>query len=231
MGSHTTAPQEAKRARKSLARNFLESLGLAFFFYMIVANYAVAAYEIPSGSMLPTLRIDDRILVNRSSYDLNLVPGRWRVGSVDVVSPLGHLRLAKLGDPRRGDIIVFHMEAVNRENLVKRVIGLPGETVEVRAGKVFIDGRALADPWAHQLSARQAPPDFGPALVPPEHYFVMGDNRDNSYDSRFWFAGKGGFVPREAILGRALVIYWPGEATTGPDRGSDRWSHLGLLNP
>jgi signal peptidase I len=231
MGADKAVPPKAERAGKSPARHFMESLGLAFCFYMIVANYAVAAYEIPSGSMLPTLRIGDRVLVNRSSYDLNLAPARLRVGAVDVGNPLGGVRLARLSDPRRGDIIVFHLEAVSRENLIKRVIGLPGETIEVRAGKVHVQGRALADPWAHHLAegrvlAGQA--DFGPATVPPGHYFVMGDNRDNSYDSRFWFAGRGGFVPRESILGRALVIYWPGEGQEGE---GERWSHLGLLNP
>ncbi len=231
MAKKPRAPSADKPA-KSPARNLLESLGLAFCFYLIVANYAVAAYEIPSGSMLPTLRIGDRVLVSRSSYDLNFLPGRARIGSADLDNPLGKVSLTRLSDPQRGEIIVFHLPALGPDNLIKRVIALPGETVQVLEGRVYIDGKALADPWTHDQPGRPLPADFGPARVPPDQYFVMGDNRGNSYDSRFWFGGKGGFVPRESILGRAVAIYWPGEESQGGiEEGRNRWSHLGLLTP
>lgn len=210
---------------KSWGRELLESLGLAFCFYLIVANYAVAAYEIPSGSMLPTLQIGDRLLVSRVSYDLNLLPASLRLGLVDIPLPGGATPLAHLDDPRRGDIVVFHLPELNPEPLIKRVVGLPGETVELRDQRVFINGQALADPWGQLTPAPLggcAGADFGPVTVPADQYFMLGDNRCNSYDSRLW-AGHGGFVPRQRILGRANLIFWPGhEAQPG-----DRWSRLG----
>ena len=222
-----TAERPARtRPAKSWGRELLESLGLAFCFYLIVANYAVAAYEIPSGSMLPTLQICDRLLVSRLSYDLNLLPASLRLGLLDLPLPGGARSLWRLGDPQRGDIVVFQMPELNVEPLIKRVIGLPGEQVEVRDQRVSINGQPLADPWGQLTSTPVggcAGADFGPVTVPAGHYLVLGDNRCNSYDSRLWMAGRGGFVPRERILGRARVIFWPGhEANPG-----DRWSRLG----
>lgn len=223
--------RKAKPERpKTWGREFLESLGLAACFYLIVANYAVAAYEIPSGSMLPTLQIGDRLLVNRASYDLNLVPASVRAGFVDLALPGGARPLVRLADPGRGEIVVFHLPELGPEPLIKRVIGLPGETVRVSGGRVFIDGRALDDPWGR----RQPNPaggcggdEFGPVKVPAGQYLVLGDNRCHSYDSRLWRAGQGGFVPRERILGQARIIYWPGAA----GEAASRLDRLGRLEP
>ncbi|MFH1060411.1 MAG: signal peptidase I [Pseudomonadota bacterium] len=222
--------EAAPKPKKTWGREFLESLGLAFLVYLIVANYAVAAYEIPSGSMLPTLQIGDHLLVNRCSYDLNLVPASLRVGLMDLTLPGGARPLVRLADPARGEIVVFQMAELGPEPLIKRVIGLPGETVQVRGGRVYINGQALADPWGRR--AAQAGPgcagdEFGPVTVPAGSYLVMGDNRCNSYDSRLWRAGQGGFVPRERILGQAKVIYWPGAA----GEAASRMQRLGRLEP
>lgn len=218
-------PSSQSSAAKSWTRELLESLGLAFCFYLIVANYAVAAYEIPSGSMLPTLQIGDRLLVSRVSYDLNLLPASLRVGLVDIPLPGGAVPLARLDDPQRGDIVVFQIPELNPEPLIKRVVGLPGETVEVRQQRVHINGKPLSDHWGQltpSLIGGCAGADFGPVKVPAGQYFMLGDNRCNSYDSRLW-DGHGGFVPRERILGRARLIFWPGhEAQPG-----DRWTRLG----
>ncbi len=212
-------------APKPAWRNLLESLVLAFLAYLLLANYVVLAYEIPSGSMIPTLQVGDRLLVSRFAYDLNLLPSRVRIGPLEVNSPWGTVNLASLSQPERGEIVVFHTPAVNSESMIKRVLGLPGEVIEVRGGQVIINGQPLADPWAHHLGGRNSAPDFGPAAIPAGHYFVMGDNRDNSYDSRAWFGGRGGFVARDQIQGRAWLIYWPGlDMLSG-----QRWSRLGLL--
>lgn len=210
---------------KGRLRNLLESVGLALIAYLLLSNYVVLAYEIPSGSMIPTLQVGDRLLVWRTSYDLNLVPARLRLGPVEVSSPWGALNLTHLGQLKRGDIVVFHVQAVNPENMIKRVVGLPGELMEVRGGRVYVNGEPLADPWARHLGG--SPRDqFGPVTVPQDQFFVMGDNRDNSYDSRAWFGGRGGFVPRSSVLGRAWVLYWP-----GLDQASgQRWSRIGLLD-
>lgn len=222
-------PQQPHPA-KPWRREFLESLGLALCFYFIVANYAVAAYEIPSGSMLPTLQIGDRLLVNRASYDINLLPASLRVGFIDLALPGGAHPLIHLADPRRGEIVVFQMPELGPEPLIKRVVGLPGETVQVREGRVIIDGSALDDPWGRRLPAAAGGcggDEFGPVRVPEGHYLVMGDNRCNSYDSRLWRAGLGGFVPRGRILGQARLIYWPG----AKGEAASAWDRAGRLEP
>ena len=139
--------------------------------------------------------------------------------------PGGAVPLARLDDPQRGDIVVFQIPELNPEPLIKRVVGLPGETVEVRQQRVHINGKPLSDHWGQltpSLIGGCAGADFGPVKVPAGQYFMLGDNRCNSYDSRLW-DGHGGFVPRERILGRARLIFWPGhEAQPG-----DRWTRLG----
>ncbi len=173
---------------------------------------AVADWNpIPSGSMRPTLLEGDVVLVNRLAYDLKL--------------PLTDVVLRRLGEPRRGDIVTFH-SPVDGSRLIKRLVALPGDTVEVRRGRLVVNGEparysdvvAVAEPLGaglvvdalratEQLDSRRhavqrlpafAGRDFGPAVVPPEHYFMLGDNRDNSADSRVI-----GFVPRERLIGRA----------------------------
>jgi len=125
----------------------------------------------------------------------------------------------KLGNPHRGDVVVFNYPLATERDFIKRVIGLPGETVELRDKKVYINGTALDEPYVHFLAPPSGPSEFhevtsfdvreryGPVTVPPNHYFVMGDNRDNSQDSRYW-----GFLPRELVKGKSLVIYWSYQA-------------------
>ena len=194
---------------KFLARN--KGL-ITFILCMIVFRSAVADWNVvPSGSMQPTIRIGDRILVDKLAYDVRL--------------PLTHVSLLHLADPRRGDIVVLDSHAAN-ERLVKRVIGLPGDEVSMRDNVLFINGRAaryaagsysgihddLRDPahydierygamsHAIRLSDYRPSPasNFGPVRVPPGQYLLLGDNRDNSEDSRYL-----GFFPRNEIVGRA----------------------------
>ncbi len=204
-------------AKKPIWREYLEAILWAVVLALVIRTFGVQAFKIPSGSMKPTLLVGDHLLVFKSSYGVKL--------------PFSGKVILPLGDPARGDIVVFRFPEDTDKDFIKRIIGLPGETVEVRDKEVFINGQRLNDPWAHYAdriilpSGVQPRDNFGPVKVPEGQYFVMGDNRDQSYDSRFWFRGKGGYVPREDIAGKAFVIYWSWEE----DGFGVRWSRLGDL--
>ncbi|MGD8564636.1 MAG: signal peptidase I [Desulfarculaceae bacterium] len=195
-----------ERKKKPVWREYLEAVIWAVVLALIIRAWAVQAFKIPSGSMKPTLLIGDHLLVSKSSYGIKL--------------PFSDRVFLPIGDPQRGDIIVFRYPEDRDKDFIKRIIGLPGETLEVRSKKVYINGKELSDPWGHfsdRLSIpgpMQSRDNFGPVTIPPGHYFVMGDNRDESMDSRFWFGGRGGFVPRADILGKAFIIYWAWEDHT-----------------
>lgn len=142
----------------------------------LVRTYVAEAREIPTGSMIPTIEIGDHILVDKILY--------------------------KQGGLERGDIIVFRPppKAGRKDDFVKRIVGLPGDQVEIKDGIVYINGQALAETYVKNHSSEF----FGPVEIPAQSYFMMGDNRSNSLDSRFW-----GVVPAENIKGRAVIIYWP----------------------
>jgi signal peptidase I len=200
-------PRGRRVNKKPVWREYLEAIIWAVVLALIIRTWGVQAFKIPSGSMKPTLLIGDHLLVSKSSYGIKL--------------PFSDSVLIPLGDPERGDIVVFRFPEDPSKDFIKRIIGLPGDKVEVRNKEVYINGKRLKDPWAHYtdrviLSRNSGQPRdfFGPMEVPPDKYFVMGDNRDESYDSRFWFGNKGGFVPREDILGKAFIIYWAWEDNT-----------------
>ena len=182
--------------RKSTIREYYEALLIAIVFVNFARIFAFQAFKIPSGSMEDNLKIGDHIVVNKFIY-----------GPPDpLLSGLLPIR-----EIRRGDVIVFRYPEDPDEDYVKRVIGLPGETVDIRSKQVFIDGRPLDEPYVvhtdprvlHVNNAYATRDQFGPFVVPRGHYFAMGDNRDNSQDSRFW-----GTVPRSMIKGRAFMVYW-----------------------
>jgi signal peptidase I len=217
-------------ARKSTARQYFESIGLALGVALLLRAFVVEAFQIPSGSMIPTLQVGDHIFVSKFSYAVGI--------------PFTNTKIAELGKPKRGDIVVFKYPPDPSVDYIKRVVGLPGETIEVRRNEVFIDGRPMSrervagpcssddelDPggegmrhpceaWLEQLDQkshlvhqdpRLGPSDFGPVKIPERNYFAMGDNRDNSKDSRVW-----GFVPYELIKGRALVVWWSRDPSRG----------------
>ena len=211
------AASKTERKPKPVWREYLEALIWAVVLALIIRTWGVQAFKIPSGSMKPTLLIGDHLLVSKSCYGIKL--------------PFSDKVLIPVGDPQRGDIVVFRFPEDRDKDFIKRIIGLPGETVEVRNKQVYINGRPLKDPWSHTSDRIILPPgvqprdNFGPVRVPPNHYFVMGDNRDQSYDSRFWFGGRGGFVPRHDILGRAFIIYWSWEGNSF----RVRWSRIGKI--
>ena len=156
-----------------------KTLATAFVLAIGIRTLVAEARYIPSSSMEPTLEINDRLIIEKISY-------RFRT-------------------PRRGDVVVFSPTDKLREQnfkdaFIKRVIGLPGETVEVRGGTVYVNGEALREKYIEEA------PDYkyGPVEVPGDRYLVLGDNRNNSYDSHYW-----GFVPRDNLIGRAVVRFWP----------------------
>ena len=191
--------------KKSTIREYFESIVIAVILALFVRTFVVQAFKIPTGSMENNLLIGDHLLVNK--FVLGPAPSAIE----RAVLPMGTIR--------RGDVLVFKYPEQPDRDFIKRVIGLPGESLEVREKKVWINGTALDEPYAHYLSpasegsalhevtSYDVRERYGPVIVPAGHYFMMGDNRDNSQDSRYW-----GFLPRENIKGKALLIYWSYEA-------------------
>jgi signal peptidase I len=204
----------AAKAGKSQVREMFESICVAVILAFFVRTFVVQAFKIPSGSMEPNLLIGDHLLVNK------FVAAPTLTRAEDTLLPIETIH--------RGDIIVFKHPRMPERDLIKRTIGLPGETIELRDGNVYINGKALDEPYAHFLLPRGAAElpagdprrKFGPVSVPQGQYFMMGDNRDNSEDSRYW-----GFLPREYVKGKALFLY----VSFGPGEGSVanvRWARI-----
>ncbi len=188
----TEYTQTDKIKKKSTIREWSEALAIAILLALFIRTFAVQAFKIPSGSMEPTLLIGDHILVNKFIYGIKI--------------PFLRTTLIPISEPKREDIIVFIYPVDKRKDFIKRVIGLPGEEIEVIDKKVYVNGKPLSDKhgfYANKGGNPGSKDRFGPVTVPEDHFFVMGDNRDHSYDSRFW-----GFVPSKSIKGRAFIIYW-----------------------
>ena len=198
----------SKPFRKSTAREYFESIVIAVILALFIRTFVVQAFKIPTGSMENNLLIGDHLLVNKFTF------GPTASSLERALLPLGTIQ--------RGDVIVFKYPEEPNRDFIKRVIGLPGDTVELRDKKVSINGTPLDEPYVHFIEPPGATSEFrevtsfdvreryGPVTVPANQYFVMGDNRDNSQDSRYW-----GFLPRDYVKGRALVIYWSYDA--GPE--------------
>jgi signal peptidase I len=191
--------------KKSTAREYFESIVIAVILALFIRTFVVQAFKIPTGSMEENLLIGDHLLVNKFVF------GPTATSVERALMPIGTIK--------RGDVIVFKYPEEPDRDFIKRVVGLPGETVEVREKKVYINGQPLDEPYVHFLQPPSINSEFhettsfdvreryGPVTVPPNQYFVMGDNRDNSQDSRYW-----GFLPRENVKGKALLIYWSYQA-------------------
>lgn len=179
-------------------RDTIEAIVVALLLAFVIRAFVVQAFKIPSGSMLDTLQIGDHLLVSKFAYDVRLPSNIWLDTTDGKV-------LAQTGDPERGDIIVFKFPEDETKDFIKRVIGLPGETLEVRDKVVYINGNVIEEPYVLHTKPNNTPvrDNFGPVTIPEDQYFVMGDNREGSYDSRWW-----GPVKREKIVGKALIIYW-----------------------
>lgn len=174
-------------------KEWVETIIIALVLALVVRVFIVEAYKIPSGSMEPTLKIGDKIFVNKFLYGAKL--------------PFVPVRLPKVRDPKRGDIIVFRYPEDMRKNFVKRLIAFSGETVEIKMGKVYVNDKAIDLEPINSIYYTNGG-IFGmegqKIEVPQDSYFVLGDNSGNSRDSRMW-----GFVPKENLVGKAMIIWWP----------------------
>lgn len=191
---------------KNEVLSFIKSVFIFVAIVICIRGTVVEAFKIPSGSMIPTLRIGDRILVSKFSYGI-----RFEIPFVQ--HPLFTNTLFQYSIPHRTDIVVFTRpddpstteKDESEDNIIKRVIGLPGETVEVRGTTVLINGQELIEPYARWEQGGSLEGNFGPKRVPEGHIFLMGDNRDASKDSRFWNYP---FLDLARVKGRAIIIYW-----------------------
>lgn len=205
---------ESDVRQRSRLRENVEAILIAIVIALFIRTFVVQAFKIPSGSMKPTLQIGDHILVNKFSYGVKI--------------PYIGKTILPLGDPQHGDIVVFKFPVDPRKDFIKRVIGVAGDVVEIRDKTIYINGKKLNHDVgvysdSRTIAGNLKPRDnFGPITVPKGALFVMGDNRDESFDSRFW-----GFVPVRDVSGKAFIIYWSWDS----DDFKVRWSRLaGLLH-
>jgi signal peptidase I len=184
-----------KKKKKSLVREYAEAIVVAVLLALLIRTFVVQAFTIPSGSMSSTLLVGDYILVNKFIY---------------------HFR-----DPARGDIIVFKFPVDEKRDFIKRIVAVGGEEVFIKGRQVFVNGRPLEESYArYSDQSPHASSEYGPVTVPADSYFVMGDNRDNSQDSRYW-----GFLKGEKIRGKAFMIYWSWDG----EKHWLRWRRLGKV--
>ncbi len=205
---------------KSTVREYFESIVVAVILALFIRTFVVQAFKIPTGSMEPNLLVGDHLIVNKFVF----APSATALERM----------LLPMRPVVRGDVVVFKFPEDPERDFIKRIMGLPGETIEVRGTQVLVDGSAIAQPFAHFLLPHDpnAPAvagdpreHFGPYTVPADHYFAMGDNRDNSEDSRYW-----GALPAHYVKGRALMIYWSIDDGGGSGAarllGGTRWARL-----
>ena len=189
--------------RKSVAREYAEAIFIALLLALFIRTFVIQAFKIPSGSMEETLLIGDHILVSKFAYGTH-IPNEIPILNIKLFDDI--ILFPTL--PERGDIIVFKYPKDESRDFIKRVIGIPGDLLEVKHQKVFINAKPYIDPFARHIEAPSNSPlvprdDFGPVLIPDGHLFMMGDNRENSQDSRYW-----GFLDVSKVRGKALMIYW-----------------------
>lgn len=189
----TRAAEQQRTRKKSVVREWIESIIVALILAMVIRTFVVQAFKIPTGSMRPTLKEGDLILVNKFIYGAKV--------------PFTDLRLPALSQLKRGNVIVFIYPEDPKKDFIKRLIGLPGETVEIKNGTIYINEKPILDPVFNQryyYNRGQWGEEDEKITVPQDCVFVLGDNSASSKDSRYW-----GFVPYKNILGRAILIYWP----------------------
>jgi signal peptidase I len=183
-----------KERLKSEIREWAESIIIALILALLIRTFIVQAFKIPSGSMIPTFEIGDRIFVNKFVYGARI--------------PFTDIRLPAVKYPQRGDIVIFISPEAPKKDFVKRLIAFAGERVEIKNGNIFINGEEINNPASIRSNYYYNRGDYGKEgetiTVPEGSYFVLGDNSANSRDSRYW-----GFVPKKNLIGKAICIYWP----------------------
>jgi signal peptidase I len=197
---------------KSKFQEYAEAIIIAILIALFIRTFVVQAFKIPSGSMKPTFQIGDHILVSKFSYGIKI--------------PLLRKTIVPVSDPKRGDIVVFIYPEDRSKDFIKRVIGVGGDTIEIRNKKIFLNGLPYRDSYSIYSDefiipgSIQPRDNFGPVTVTAGSVFVMGDNRDQSYDSRFW-----GSVDLKDVMGKAFLIYWSWD---GENRTA-RWNRVGQV--
>ncbi|GAB4389249.1 MAG: signal peptidase I [Thermodesulfovibrionales bacterium] len=198
-----------KKNKKRVIWEYAEAIVTALLLALFIRAFVVQAFKIPTGSMEPTLLVGDHILVNKFIYGIRV--------------PFSDRKVFALSRPERGDIVVFKFPEDPERDFIKRIVAVGGDVIEERDKVLYVNGEPVVEPYARHTDRDVRPPgmdprdNFGPVVVPEGKYFMMGDNRDQSYDSRFW-----GFVDASAIKGEALIIYWSWN-------GKDHMPRLGRL--
>ncbi len=205
------------RSKKSAIRDYIEAIVFALVIALIIKAFIVQTFKVDSGSMIPTLVAGDQILVNKFTYGTRV--------------PFSDVKLFPVREPKRGEIVVFEYPNDRRIHYIKRLIGLPGDIIEIRDKLLYVNGEKYEVEGAHCDDSTIFPgiaghrDNFEAVTVPADSYFMMGDNRDSSSDSRSW-----GYVGRSELVGNAVIIYWSWDISSGGFLGrikNIRWSRLG----
>ncbi len=196
--------------KKRFVKEYLEPIVIAVLIALFIRAFIVQAFKIPSSSMEPTLLVGDHLLVNKFIYGIRI--------------PYTDTKLFQYKKPGRGDIIVFIFPKDRSKDFIKRVIGTEGEKVTIVHNKIYINDKLIDDPWGRFTMPRTSIEDYGPVRVPENSLFVMGDNRDNSQDSRFW-----GFVKLNEVKGQAFIIYFSWDSIAQDLLNKIRWTRFGKL--
>lgn len=199
------------KTKKQILKEYIEAIVTALLIALIIRAYVVQAFKIPSGSMIPTLLVGDHLLVNKFIYGIKI--------------PFSDKRILVFKKPSRGDIIVFRYPEDPSRDFIKRVVAVEGDVIEERNKVVYVNGKPLDEPYVQHTDRKNRNPfeprdNFGPYIVPKNKLFVMGDNRDQSYDSRYW-----GYVDLKDVKGKAMIIYWSWDS----ERNTVRFSRIGRL--
>ena len=208
--------KEERMGKKTFVKEYIEPIVIAILIALFIRAFIVQAFKIPSSSMEPTLLVGDHILVNKFIHGIRI--------------PFTDTKLLEFKKPKRGEIVVFIYPKDRSKDFIKRVIGTEGEKVEIIRNKIYINDKLINDPWGYYdeksewTRYRQPAEKFGPVVVPKDSLFVLGDNRENSQDSRFW-----GFVNVNAVKGNAFIIYFSLDWHAQNLLDKIRWIRLGKL--
>jgi signal peptidase I len=185
--------------RKKIIWEYAKAIITALVLAMLIRTFIIQAFKIPSGSMIPTLLVGDHILVNKFLYGTKI--------------PFSDKKVLIFKKPERGDIMVFKYPESPSKDFIKRVVAVEGDVIESKNKEIYVNGSRVNEPYTQHTDSSIRPmgieprDNFGPVIVPKNKYFVMGDNRDQSYDSRYW-----GYVDSTDIRGKALILYWSWDA-------------------
>jgi signal peptidase I len=196
--------------KKRIIKEYIEPIVIAVLIALFIRAFIVQAFKIPSSSMEPTLLVGDHLLVNKFIYGVRI--------------PYTNIKFFQYKKPHRGDIIVFIFPKDRSKDFIKRVIGTEGEKVAIIHNKICINDKMIDDLWGHFTITRPSIEEYGPVKVPEGFLFVMGDNRDNSQDSRFW-----GFVNINEVKGKAFIVYFSWDSNAQKLLNMIRWTRFGKL--